>query len=89
MNHKSLNQNTMKPHQISALVFIGGIIIGATLHYALYSKTVSLKVKEAYETGFDFGKEQGKDEECQDFIKRFNEADSVYIGSNEIKFYYK
>lgn len=79
----------MKSHQINALFLVGGIIIGAILHYTFYSRTVSLKVDEAYETGFDFGKEQGKDEECQDFIKRFNEADSVYIGSNEIKFYYK
>jgi len=85
MNHKSLNQNTMKPHQISSLVFIGGIIIGATLHYALYSKTVSLKVKEAYETGVQFG----RDTECQEMLDNFNSADSVYIGSNEIKFYYK
>lgn len=79
----------MKPHQINALFFLGGLIFGVTLHYTLYAKTVSLKVDEAYEAGFNFGKEQGKDEECQDFIKRFNEADSVYIGSNEIKFYYK
>jgi hypothetical protein len=78
----------MKPHQINSLFFLGGLIIGSVLQYTLYSKTVSLKVDEAYETGVQFGKE-GKDEECKDFLKQFNEADSVYIGSNEIKFYYK
>lgn len=75
----------MKPHQISALFFIGGLIIGSVLQYTFYSKTVSLKVKEAYETGVQFG----RDTECQEMLDNFNSADSVYIGSNEIKFYYK
>lgn len=79
----------MKAHQVNSLFFAAGFIAGAILHYYLYSKTVSIKVNEAYETGYNFGKEQGKDEECKDFLKQFNEADSIYIGSNEIKFYYK
>lgn len=75
----------MKPHQISALFFLGGFIIGAVLQYTLYSKTVSYKVDEAYETGVQFG----RDSECQEMLDNFKTADSVYIGSNEIKFYYK
>lgn len=82
---QSNKSNKMKPHQISALFFIVGLLSGALLHYVLFSGTVSYKVNEAYEQGINFGKE----EECNDFIKQFNEADSVYIGSNEIKFYYK
>lgn len=85
MNRKSLNQNSMKPHQINSLFFLGGLIIGSVLQYTLYAKTVSLKVDEAYETGVQFG----RDTECQEMLDNFKTADSVYIGSNEIKFYYK
>jgi hypothetical protein len=75
----------MKSHQINALFLVGGFIIGAILHYALFSKTVSYKVNEAYEQGVQVG----KDTECQQMLDNFQTADSVYIGKNEIKFYYK
>lgn len=85
MNQKFLNQNSMKSHQINSLFFLGGLIVGSVLQYTLYSKTVSLKVDEAYETGVQFG----RDTECQEMLDNFKTADSVYIGFNEIKFYYK
>lgn len=75
----------MKQHQVSALFLIGGIIIGAVLHYTFQSKIIVQKSNEAYEMGL----QQGKDDELKDILVNFNEADSVYIGSNEIKFYYK
>lgn len=77
--------NKMKPHQINALFLVVGLVIGSVLHYTLYSKTVSYKVNEAYEQGVQFG----KDTECEYMLNNFQNADSVYIGSNEIKFYYK
>lgn len=75
----------MKPHQINALFLVGGLIIGATLHYVMFSKTVSYKVNEAYEQGVQFG----KDTECQQMLDNFQTADSVYIGKDEIKFFYR
>lgn len=74
----------MKPHQISALFFLGGLIIGAVLHYTFQSKIVVQKSNEAYEMGL----QQGKDDELKDILINFNEADSVYISRQEIKFYY-
>lgn len=75
----------MKQHQISALFLIGGIIIGSVLHYTFQSKIIVQKSNEAYEMGL----QQGKDDELKDILINFNAADSVYISSNEIKFYYK
>ena len=74
----------MKQHQVSALFLLGGIIIGAVLHYTFQSKIIVHKANEAYEMGL----QQGKDEELKDILVNFNEADSVYISRQEIKFYY-
>lgn len=75
----------MKKHQINALVFLGGLIVGAVLHYTFQSKIIVQRSNEAYEMGL----QQGKDDELKDMLINFNEADSVYIDSDEIKFYYK
>ena len=75
----------MKQHQISALFLVGGIIIGAVLHYTFQSKIIVQKSNEAYEMGL----QQGKDDELKDILINFDEADSVYISRQEIKFYYK
>lgn len=72
----------MKPHKINALFLLGGLIIGAVLHYTFQSKIVVQKSNEAFEMGL----QQGKDDMIKDIIVNFNEADSVYISSEEIKF---
>lgn len=75
----------MKSHQINALFFTGGLIIGAVMFYMFQAKTISQRSKEAYEIGL----QQGKDDLLKDILINYNKADSVYISKDEIKFYFK
>jgi len=42
-------------HKQKALIFVAGMFAGYLLTYYMISQTVSYKVEEAYELGFQFG----------------------------------
>lgn len=78
-----------KPHQLYSLVFVGGLLFGAALHYVLFAKTVAYRVNEAYETGYEQGCQFGKDETTRSVIEQFNEYDSFTIYPDRIEWYNK
>ena len=76
-------EQNLKSHQVSALVFVAGLLFGAVLHYYMFSKTVSYKVEQAYEQGYNFGAES----ELRCLLDNFNSSDSVSITEEGFHFY--
>jgi len=72
-----------KPHQYLLIVFLVGLLCGATLHYFFNSQNVDYIKKVSYEEGY----QEGALNTTNTILKNFQEADSVYIGQNSMKFY--
>ncbi len=69
----------LKSHQSNILFVIVGVIIGGAFSYWMLAQSVSMKIDNAYEIGFTFGRSIQQEESLQKYKDTHIQLDTVSL----------